>query len=100
MVCPLASGQAGASGDKVAAAKLENALNPDTQPEAFPQILLKAESGSARDEFIEVHIYGPFNGGTVSALAVAKPKQLADQALLNWMTSILEPFGATIKVYE
>jgi hypothetical protein len=54
---------------KLAVAKLGNRVSAATQPADFVGIVLSPAAEWQADEFIEVHIYGPFDGNAVESVA-------------------------------
>jgi hypothetical protein len=53
---------------KLAVAKLAERITPSTDETEFARILLFSEGNRATDEFIEVHIYGPFDLNAVESI--------------------------------
>jgi hypothetical protein len=54
---------------RLAVAKLGNRVSATTQPADFVSIVLSPAAERQADEFIEVHIYGPFDGNAVESVA-------------------------------
>jgi hypothetical protein len=54
---------------KLAVTKLGNRVTAATQPADFVGIFLSTAAERQADEFIEVHIYGPFDGNAVESVA-------------------------------
>ena len=54
--------------NKLAVAKLEASLTPQTTDDDFQRLLLASNGNRATDEFIEVQIYGPFDLGAVECV--------------------------------
>jgi len=86
--------------DKLAAAKLESALDAGMKADAFPGIMVRAGKTAEEDEFIEVHIYGPLHRRNIGRLVAQKPKQRADRAILKQVGARLAEIGATVETYE
>jgi hypothetical protein len=86
--------------DQLAAAKLEHALQPGMQPQAFAGVMLKEGSSSVDDDFVEVHIYGSLHRKNVARMTIRKPKRKADGAILKQLEADLREIGATIETYE
>jgi hypothetical protein len=86
--------------DQIAAAKLADSLAPDTPTDAFPGILSKVGTPPARDEFVEVHIYGPLHRRSIAKAVIKRPKHAPDVVLVEAMDSQLTSVGATIEIYE
>jgi hypothetical protein len=60
---------------KLAAAKLAGRIHKGTRNEAFPEIVLHSAGDRAKDEFIEVHIYGAFDRQSVEAVRAPRPER-------------------------
>jgi hypothetical protein len=65
--------------DHLAAAKLEASLDPGMQRSDFPGVLLKS---LPKEDFIEVHIYGPLHRRNIEHVIMRRPKK-ADRPLLR-----------------
>ena len=85
--------------DQLAAAKLEHALRPGMQPQAFAGVMLKEGSSPVDDDFVEVHIYGSLHRKNVARMTIRKPKRKADGAMLKQLEADLSEIGATIETY-
>jgi len=69
---------------KVAVTKCEPRIGSGTASSDFPQVLLKPSTSRATDEFIEVHIYGPFDFEAFKSVRIADgPKTTADKVSLD-----------------
>ncbi len=49
-----------------------NDIDSNTQSADFSRIILKAGDNRQEDDFLEVHIYGPFDFKAIEAIGVAK----------------------------
>jgi hypothetical protein len=58
---------------KLAVAKLAGRIHRGTRKETFLGIVLHSAGDRARDEFIEVHLYGAFDRQSVEAVSAPKP---------------------------
>ncbi len=68
----------------VAVAKCASLIAPGTQPEDFPSILMTAGKTRQEDEFIEVHIFGPFDFKAFEAIGTSgKITDPRDKLTLN-----------------
>jgi hypothetical protein len=56
----------------LAVAKCVNDIDSNTQSADFSRIILKAGDNRQEDDFLEVHIYGPFDFKAIEAIGVAK----------------------------
>ena len=63
----------------LATAKLEPKFVPSTSAAEFPAILV----GNTGQDFVEVHIFGPLNHGSIERIVARKPKTEADRILLE-----------------
>ena len=63
----------------LATAKLESRLVPATSAAEFPTILV----GATGQDFVEVHIYGALDRGSIQRIVARKPKSEADRILLE-----------------
>ena len=88
--------------DQLAAAKLEALLKPGMQPREFPGILLKTSGKPPREEFVEVHIYGPLHRQSIERLVVRQPKRRAERAMLIEVKRKLNAaaVGATVEIVK
>lgn len=62
----------------LAVAKLAERLEPDMSPSAFPGLLLRTDGNRATDEFIEVHIHGPFGRDAFVEVLIPNPDHAKD----------------------
>jgi hypothetical protein len=91
---PLGYRSSWAERNKVAVSKCATELKPGTQEKDFPQIILKSTGDRAQDEFIEVHIYGTFDMGSVDSIKVAKaPRNRSDTLALKIVKDIAKKAG-------
>jgi hypothetical protein len=63
----------------LATAKLEPRLAPVTRAAEFPAILV----GETGQDFVEVHIFGPLDRGSIERIVARKPKTEVDRILLE-----------------
>lgn len=59
---------------KLGLAKLHRRIDSTTTPDKYSQILLKGGATSERDDFIEVHIFGPMTVLTMERVVVMTPQ--------------------------
>ena len=57
---------------KVAVTKCETLISISSTPDEFPGFLLKAGPNRTEDEFIEVHVYGPFDFDSFQSIKIGK----------------------------
>lgn len=70
----------------LAVAKLADEFQPDTNVLQFARLLLVSDRHRKRDEFIEVHLFGPFDWQAITAIAIQgrpKPGSMERQMLDN-----------------
>jgi hypothetical protein len=67
--------------NEFAMAKLHSKFNKGTVVKEFPEILLNCGTISAKDEFIEVHIYGPLHATVFEKIKGPKPTKKSDLAI-------------------
>jgi hypothetical protein len=80
--------------NELATAKLADIIGPETQPADYARILLSSTGDRASDQFIEVHIYGPFNLNSISSVSGnSAPKRSDDRAVLTKVKELLEKQG-------
>lgn len=80
---------------KLAIAKLADSVTAITPPFDFAGMILHQGATREDDRFLEVHLFGPFNGDAIeSASAIIKKKDKVEKALAAW---IKEKLGATGK---
>jgi hypothetical protein len=82
---------------RLAAAKLYGEIDDQTEPNSFSAIILKQKGGTAKDEFMEAHIYGTLDLLAVERFIAPKPKRKADQVLANRFKRKLREAGAKIE---
>jgi len=82
---------------ELAIAKLEGKLQPEMTPNQFPQILMDSSPGRYREDFVEVHIWGPLHRRNVERVVVWKPRG-SERVIAKDMARILREIGATVEV--
>lgn len=82
----------------LAAAKLHSHLNGSTPQTEYPQILLSSGTGPEDDNFIEVHIFGPFNRRAFERVVGPKPGNKQDAVLWRRLERQLGEVGAVLEV--
>lgn len=93
---PLAQGYRAAWGQrqKLALAKLGNQLNATTDASHYAGLLLHCTGDRASDQFMEVHLYGPFSPQAVIAVTAPKTgRDRAERCALEIFTDILTQKG-------
>lgn len=81
---------------KLAAAKLAGRLSPSTPEAEFPTMLLRSEGRRETDDFVEVHIYGPFDINAVESVKGSSATRSKDErALLRIVKAKLDGLGIT-----
>ena len=88
--------------DQLATAKLESLLKSGMQPREFTGILLRTSGKTIREEFVEVHIYGPLHRQSIERLVVRQPKRPAERAILKEIERKLKTasVGATVDIIK
>ena len=70
--------------DRLCAAKLADKISDATLAEDFPSILLKNGSSPEKDDFVEVHIWGPLSRRTLSRVTIkAESRRKADKVRIR-----------------
>jgi len=82
---------------RLAAAKLHDEIDDQTEPDSFPGTLLKQKGGTDSDEFIEVHIYGKLDLTAVERFIAPKPRRKDDEVLARRLKRKLRDAGAKIE---
>jgi predicted nucleic acid-binding Zn-ribbon protein len=59
---------------KLCAAKLSEKIDDSTRPDEYSDLLLRQGATSAKDEFVEVHIWGPMTVRTIEEVTVNNSK--------------------------
>ena len=72
------------------------------QPRDFPGILLKTSGRPPREDFVEVHIFGPLHRQSIERLVVRQPKRRASRAMLKEVERKLNApdVGATVEIHK
>ncbi len=83
---------------RLATAKLYLNIDGKTRARDFPGILFTHRGSKERDEYIEVHVYGPLHRKTVEKLVVRKPKTKADQVIVRRLRRKLAKVGVKVVV--
>lgn len=79
---------------KLVVAKLSERIKETTSPDAHPSLVLSSEGNYDDDDFIEVHIYGPFNPRAVAAVhGRSSTKNAVEGAKLKTIKDILTRAG-------
>ena len=75
--------------------KLAGKIDDSTNEAEYTHILLTSTGDRATDEFLEVHIYGPFNRMAIEkAKGAAKPKGILEKARRSAIKELLIRIGA------
>jgi hypothetical protein len=82
---------------KLAAAKLSSKIDRATTSDRWPSLLLTPGASGERDEFIEVHIYGPLSIYSLEQVALQSTTPVS-KAELRALNSILGKQGVPLKV--
>jgi hypothetical protein len=70
--------------DKLGVAKLAGKLTPTSKPSDFPTLVLTNGRDRDSDDFLEVHIYGPFDGQAIDYVrGPARPKRSDERAIVK-----------------
>jgi hypothetical protein len=77
----------------LAAAKLHESLEQNTDPVSFADLLLNNATG----DFVEVHIFGPIHRGAVETINMAELSRRSDEALFIEIERRAQEFGATVR---
>jgi len=86
--------------NKPAVAKLHPQLSATTTLESFPGILLRDGGCTDKDDFIEVHIYGPLHRRAIEVVLGPKPKNSAESAFHRSIDRKLREVGSHLEVLE
>ena len=78
----------------LAVTKGEPQIDAKTLPENFPRILMD------RNQFVEVHIFGPFTRDSIDRLLVAKPTSRSDKAMMASIRDVIDKDRLSIRVEE
>ena len=82
---------------RLAVAKLHNKLDRATHASDFPRILLSQGQVPDDDNFIEAHIFGPFNRRAIERVVGPKPKRRDDVVLWKALGKQLKEVGAVLE---
>ena len=77
-------------------AKLASKLTEKTSVAEFPRLLLTQGTSTARDEFVEVHIFGPLSMKTVSKAVLHSGRTRSANTLRKVVGQLLEKAGVTV----
>lgn len=83
----------------LALSKLEPRLGVETRTEDFSDILLNQTGKTDRDDFVEVHIYGPLHRKAVERVVGPFPKLPEDSVLVSSLRERLGEVGASLEFY-
>lgn len=79
----------------LATVKLAGKIDDSTNEVEYAQILLTSTGDRATDEFLEVHIYGPFNRMAIEKVkGAAEPKATLEKARKSAIKDLLNSIGA------
>jgi hypothetical protein len=84
--------------NKLAVAKLHTRLSKATDPQAFSGILLNVGGGTDRDDFIEVHIYGPLHRRAIEVVAGPRTNEPGELALQQNIRGKLQDIGSRLEI--
>lgn len=79
-------------------AKLASKISPATRSDQYSAILLTPDQDPRKEEFVEVHIWGPFTIRTLERIVVAKDRLDGGGARRKKLMSDLGRFGVILKV--
>jgi hypothetical protein len=82
------------SRDRLAIAKLAKRINRDTDDANFGDLLI------SKNDFLEVHIYGPIHRRAIKAVVAKEPKRRADKILLASLKKKLDEIKADVRVQK
>jgi hypothetical protein len=82
--------------NKLALAKLHSQFSHETDPD----ILLKEGGGTDKDDFIEVHIYGPLHRRAIEVVVGPKPRDGAERAFQRSIDRKLREVGSHLEVLK
>jgi hypothetical protein len=78
-------------------AKLGDMLVPGLSKESLCQLMIYSDGNRANDQFLEVHIYGGFDGNAVESVRGPKPKRADYAAVWKVVKEVLAVNGKTVE---
>jgi hypothetical protein len=79
----------------VASAKLGDKVKQSTQAKEYARLLLSSGTSRSDDDFVEVHLFGPFNRDAIAHISVLEtPRNPPDQVLLD----AVRPHATTVGI--
>jgi hypothetical protein len=82
---------------ELAMAKLVGQLNPTTQPDQYPKILLSQGTSRYNADFIECHTYGPLHRSSIERVIGPRPKAGPDLIIWKSIVVALQKLGAVVE---
>lgn len=82
---------------KLAAIKVADEINENTQPDEYPDLLLREGATSADDKFVEVHIFGPMTVRTLRRVIVKRPNRRPGRVILRALIERLKKVGVSVE---
>ena len=83
--------------DDVAKAKLYSKLTSHTKADDYPSILIRDADGSEEADYIEVHIYGPFNRAAIDKIMGPTPRSREDKIIWRKFKKLAEKVGILVE---
>jgi len=78
-------------------AKLADRIAHDTRVDNHASILLESGAGTADDDFVEVHVWGPMTRCTMEKVVTTRPRGRRARAILAGLSAKLSAAGVTIE---
>ncbi len=84
---------------KLAVAKLADQLQPDTDRDSFPGLLLAQGTTTEDDSFVEVHIWGPMTRRSLARVVMAqRPTRRGSRVMLKGLREKLAKVGVELEI--
>jgi hypothetical protein len=84
---------------KLTLAKLGARIKPETTTDDFSGLLLHCDGDRDKDDFVEVHIYGPISRRSIESVFGPKPKKKQDKVLFEKLRESLDDINVPLNTY-
>lgn len=82
---------------KLCAAKLYTAIHSDTTRDRYARLLMREAANPEEDQFVEVHIFGPWTVRSIEQVSLSKRRKHANNVSIRWLARELGKFGVAVR---
>lgn len=82
---------------KLCAAKLHSLIDSDTTRDGYSGLLMREATNAEEDQFVEVHIFGPWTARSIEQVSLSKARKHANNVSIRWLARELGKFGVAVR---